>query len=148
MFRLEGRVDDQQPKSEPEKAIEIAPGETTETPPPSDNLSRQFEALGRQFAATAQAAWNSDQRHAMQKDLINGVQAMRDHLDAVLEQLRSDGRTSGVMDQADDVADSIRENVPVEDVRKNITHMADFLAGKMREAEERFERHDDEPKKD
>lgn len=68
---------------------------------------------------------------------------MRDHLDTVLEQLRSDRRTSGVMDQADDVADSIRESVPADDVRKNITHMADFLAGKMREAEERFDRHDD-----
>lgn len=143
-------MDDQQPKAEPEKAkaIEVVPGKNNEPPPPTDNVASHFEALGRQFAATAQAAWHSDQRQEVQKDLTNGVQAMRDHLDTLLDQLRSDKRTSGVIDQAEEMADSVRDSGPADDVRKNLSHMSDFLSGKVREAGERFDRPDGDSKKD
>ncbi len=140
-------MSEQQPKSDSVKVIEVVPAEANEESPSTDNQANPLGLLGHQFTVAAEAAWTSDQRQEIQKNLIRNAQAMRERLDTFLHQLRADRRASEVMKQAEALADTVRDSVSADDVRKNYSHMADLLGGKVREAGERFSRHGDEPKK-
>lgn len=83
-------MDEQQPKADSVMVMDVAPAEASKTPPHAVDPANPFGLLTHQFMVVAEAAWTDEQRRAIQKDLCNKAQVMRERLDMFLVQLRAE----------------------------------------------------------
>lgn len=141
-------MSEQQPKADSVSATDVASDEASEAPTHTDNLANPFGLLKHQFTVPADAAWTSEQRQAIQKDLFIRAQVMRERLYALLEQLRAERRANEAMNRAEEMSHTVRYRITAAGVQENGSPMAELLAGTVRESGTQFLPQDDESKND
>ncbi len=72
-----------------------------------DELSR----LGNAIVEALQAAWASDERKKLEKDLSTGLRSLADSVEEALEKVGKNEQVHEVLDKAEDVAESVGEKV-------------------------------------
>lgn len=110
----------------------------------ANDIAREFTELGRQLAATARAAWQSERRQALQQDVTEGLQSLRDQLSETIDSVRQDTRaqnvTQSVKERVAKVAEVSRTNDIVDDVRGGLAAGLRELNDQLRRIAERLER--------
>jgi protein subunit release factor A len=102
---------------------EADPAAKAETKTP--NISQELQNLGRQFAATLEAAWNSQERQRMEQELREGLNYFSDEVSKVA----TDVSTSPAAKKVKEEASEIKGKVETSDLgRKSRTIFAQSLA--------------------
>lgn len=79
---------------------------------PSPDVVAEFKHLGRQFAETIEAAWNSDERRRIEQDVREGVRSFAGEVDKVL----ADAKSSPASDRIREEGGKIKEQVDSTDL--------------------------------
>lgn len=64
------------------------------------DVVEEFKNLGRQFAETIQAAWNSEERVRVETEIRQGVHSFVDEVDKVIRQAKSSETSEKIMSDA------------------------------------------------
>lgn len=64
------------------------------------DLVEEFRNLGRQFAETVEAAWNSEERVRIEKEIREGVNSFVGEVDAVIQEAKSSDKAKKLADDA------------------------------------------------
>lgn len=89
------------------------------------NLSHELQNLGRQFAATLEAAWNSQERQRMEQELREGLNHFADEVSKVANDVSESPAAKKVKEEASEM----KEKVEMSDIgRKSRTIFAQGLA--------------------
>ena len=64
------------------------------------DLMEEFKNLGRQFAETIEAAWNSEERVRVESEIREGVHSFVDEVDKVIRQAKNNEKTEKILNEA------------------------------------------------
>jgi ribosome-associated translation inhibitor RaiA len=122
-------------------------GDDTDKAASREDLTKQFQELGQRLAATARAAWQSEQRQELQQEMAEGLRSVRDQLNEAVGTVRSSQRaqdvTETVKTQVGKAADTVRANEIFDDLRSGVATGLRELNEQLRRLAERLERRDD-----
>jgi hypothetical protein len=122
-------------------------GDETDKAPSREDLTRQFQELGQRLAATARAAWQSEQRQELQQEITEGLRSVRDQLNDAVGSVRSSQRaqdvTETVKEQVGKASETVRANEIFDDLRTGVATGLRELNEQLRRLAERLERRDD-----
>lgn len=114
-----------------------------------EDLTTQFQELGQRLAATARAAWQSEQRQELQQEVTEGLRSVRDQLNDAVGTIRSSTKaqdvTGTVKEKVSQVADTTRANDLLDDLRGGLATGLRELNEQLRRLTERLERRDETP---
>jgi hypothetical protein len=88
--------------------IEIPVEEEGDTPPSkaeskSLNIADELQNLGRQFAATLEAAWNSEERQRVEKELREGLNHFAEEVGKVATEVTASPAAQKVKEEASEI---------------------------------------------
>ncbi len=87
-------------------------------------ITRELQELGRQLAATARAAWQTEQRQEIQQEMTDGLRSLRDQLTETVDTLRQNPRaqtmSQSMKEQVGKAAETTRVTEIVDDVRTGL----------------------------
>ena len=111
------------------------------------DITRELQELGQQLVATARAAWQSEQRQELQREISDGLRLLRDQLGDAAESVRANPRAQNlagsVKEQVNKASDSSRINEVFDDVRSGLSTGLRELNEQLRRFTERLERQED-----
>lgn len=84
------------------------------------DITAEFAELGRKLRTTVETAWQSQERHKVQKEVENGLVKLRDELDKAVTSLRESEQGHKVESEVKRVRDDFESGKVAEDVRKGI----------------------------
>lgn len=120
-----------------------ATGRTGETPKRED-LTKQFQELGQRLVATTRAAWQSEQRQDLQREITDGLRSVRDQLSEAVGNVRSSPRAQEaaetVKEQAAKAGETVRANEVFDDLRVGLASGLRELNEQLRRLAERLEK--------
>jgi ribosome-associated translation inhibitor RaiA len=122
-------------------------GNDTDKAAGREDLTKQFQELGQRLAATARAAWQSEQRQELQQEIAEGLRTVRDQLNEAVGTVRSSQRaqdvTETVKTQVGKATDTVRANEIFDDLRSGVASGLRELNEQLRRLAERLEHRDD-----
>src|SRR4051794_2264913 len=63
-----------------------------------EDLTKQFQELGQRLVATTRAAWQSEQRQELQREITDGLRTVREQLGDAIGSVRSSSRVQVATD--------------------------------------------------
>lgn len=110
-------------------------------------ITQELQELGQRLAATARAAWQSEQRQELQREITDGLRLLRDQIGEAVEGAKTNPRTQNVVgsvkEQVTKAADSARIPDLFDDIRASLGTGLRELNDQLRRFTERLERHDE-----
>lgn len=94
---------------------------TKEQPPvDTDDIAAEFAVLGRKLRDTVNAAWTSEERHKVQKEIEAGLVRLRDELNSAAKNVRDSEAGARVEAEVKRVREDVESGKISDDVRKGV----------------------------
>jgi uncharacterized protein YukE len=91
-----------------------------ERPQEEVDLASEFTALGKKFADAVSTAWNSEERHNIQKELADGLNKLSAELNKASTNIRESDVGKKVENGVKQVGEDIKSGKVSEDVRQGL----------------------------
>jgi GTPase involved in cell partitioning and DNA repair len=71
------------------------------------DFAAEFQKIGRQLAETLQAAWDSEERKRVEKEVREGVQTLVNEVDQVIREVKSSEKTAKLKEEAEELKNRV-----------------------------------------
>lgn len=99
----------------------------------------EFKKLGRQFAQTLEAAWNSEERVRVESDIREGVHSFVDEVDKVFREARSSETVQKVKGEAAEVKNNLEKSDLGEKTRQGIVQGLSWMSDELARLADQFQ---------
>ncbi len=111
----------------------------SEEPRAERSVTEELSKLGKQFAQTIRAAWESEDRRKLQKEIAEGLQKLGQQLNEAFEKASESEAAKQLREQAEKVVAEVRETDVVEELRKGLLAGLETLNKELGKLLERLE---------
>lgn len=99
----------------------------------------EFKKLGRQFAETLEAAWNSEERVRVEAEIRQGVHSFVDEVDKVFREARSSETVQKVKGEAAGVKNNLEQSDLGEKTRQGIVQGLSWMSDELAKLADQFQ---------
>lgn len=141
-------TEEREPTVEELKAEEI-PVEEEDTGPEKkveqQDVAAALGELGKQFAETIQAAWNSQERKEFEKEVREGVRHFGDEVNKALREARESPTANRLKEEADEVRTRVESGDVARRARSGLVDGLHWLSQELARLSEQFSPPEKEP---
>lgn len=105
----------------------------------SGDVVSEFKKLGRQFAETLEAAWNSDERVRVEADIRQGVHSFVDEVDKVIREAKDSETFQKVKSEASGAKSNIEQTDIGERTRQGIVQGLSWMSDELAKLAQQFQ---------
>lgn len=110
------------------------------------DLSAEFAELGKKFAEAMKTAWNSEERHNIQRELADGLQKLSEEVNKASKNLRDSDVGQKVESGVKQAKEDVKSGKVADDVRKGLVSALHSLGEAIDKMTESFTPAEEEPK--
>jgi hypothetical protein len=126
-------------KEEEKVNIVIEEEEVSETKSgPQEDVSEALRDLGRQFAETIQAAWDSQERREFESEVREGVQDFAEEVSKVFREARESRAAKKVKEEAEEVKSRVDAGELPRKARSGLVEGLEWLSNELARLAEQF----------
>ena len=128
-------------KAEERVEIPVEEEETTQAKgmeAPAAGVSDALRDLGRQFAETIQAAWNSQERKEFEQEVREGVRRFGDEVNKVFTEARQSPAAKRVKEEAEDVRTKVESGEMTRKARSGLVDGLQWLSQELERLADQF----------
>lgn len=102
------------------------------------DVSDALRDLGRQFAETMQAAWNSQERRELEAEVREGVQYFSEEVQRVFQDAKKSPAAKRVKEEADEVKTRMESGEATRKARSGLVEGLRWLSGELEKLAQQF----------
>lgn len=111
----------------------------------TQDVATALGELGRQFAETVQAAWNSQERKEFEREVQEGVRHFGDEVNKALREARESRTTQRLREEAEDVRTQVESGEVTRRARTGLVDGLEWLSQELARLAEQFTPPEKEP---
>ncbi len=111
------------------------------------DVAAEFAEVGRKLRDAINAAWHSEERHRLEKDIREGLSRLTDELNDAAKNVRSSEAGKKVETGAKQVVEDLESGKVSEELRKGLVTALKSLSEALDRMANSFTPHDEAPKK-
>lgn len=133
--------DEQTPSVEELKSrlkAEIPVEEESTTAKPQGDVAAEMKRLGRQFAETLQAAWNSEERQRLEEEVRQGMKSFAGEVDKVIREAKESQAADKVKEEAVHIKERVEAAELGRKARSGVVQGLQWLSEELGRLAEKF----------
>jgi len=118
--------------------VDIPVQEEPEKEKPEAEVTAELKRLGRQFAETLQAAWNSEEKQRVETEIRAGLKSFAGEFDKVIREARQSAAAAKVRDEAANVKERVESGEVGRRARTGMVQGLQWLSEELGDLAEKF----------
>lgn len=112
------------------------------------DVVEELKGLGKQFAETVQAAWNSEERQKVEAEIRQGMKSFVDEVDKAIRQVKESDVTTKVKEEAVEVKTKVESGELGRKAREGLVQGLQWLSEELGKLAEQFTPREKQPPTD